>query len=103
VAEILDSEIVARRMDGLPRAPCAGEAAPPPDGAVDMLRTIHVPRRFNDLSKALPPSRYDPPPASCTEQPAEAAGGTETVAAPAYPESIECSESIAAYKAASQD
>ena len=28
---------------------------------MDIVRTIHVPHRFNDLTKALPPSRYDKP------------------------------------------
>ena len=29
-----------------------------PEG-IDIVKTIQVPRRFNDLTKNLPPSRYD--------------------------------------------
>ena len=32
-----------------------------PAAAVDIVSTIQVPRRFNDLTKNLPPSRYDKP------------------------------------------
>lgn len=32
-----------------------------PAAAVDIVSTIQVPRRFNDLTKNLPPSRYDAP------------------------------------------
>ena len=60
VQEILSMECVNARIDQLPRAPDAN-TAPSPE-AVDIVRTIQVPRRFNDLTKALPASRYDAPP-----------------------------------------
>ena len=33
----------------------------PPAEGIDIVSTIQVPRRFNDLTKNLPPSRYDAP------------------------------------------
>ena len=83
-----------------------------------------VPRRFNDLSKALPPSRYDitPLPSPSTKastnpsanlaaataeaadvSPAEHAPGRQAanpVAVPMRPASLECPETVDAYKAA---
>ena len=77
-----------------------------------------VPRRFNDLSKALPPSRYDITPLASPStkastkpataeaadvSPAEHAPGRQAanpVAVPMRPASLECPETVAAYKAA---
>ena len=82
-----------------------------------------MPRRFNDLTKALPPSRYDAPLASPRTRPssnpstspaaspapaaadvsAQPLGGRHAanlVAAPQNPASLECPESVSAYKAA---
>eukprot|EP00303_Exanthemachrysis_gayraliae_P001511 CAMPEP_0205998344 /NCGR_PEP_ID=MMETSP1464-20131121/189_1 /ASSEMBLY_ACC=CAM_ASM_001124 /TAXON_ID=119497 /ORGANISM="Exanthemachrysis gayraliae, Strain RCC1523" /LENGTH=330 /DNA_ID=CAMNT_0053371487 /DNA_START=79 /DNA_END=1068 /DNA_ORIENTATION=+ len=58
VEEILKDPIVQRHMDTLPSL---DEAQPPIDEPVDIMATIHVPRRFNDLSHNLPPSRYETP------------------------------------------
>ena len=59
VQEILSMEAVAANRNQIPQAPpAAGEAIV---SGVDIVRTIQVPHRFNDLTKALPPSRYDKP------------------------------------------
>lgn len=57
VDEILCTQAVVNRMDDLPQH----VAAEPQGNPVDLVNTIQVPRRFNDLTKNLPPSRYDTP------------------------------------------
>ena len=86
-----------------------------------------MPRRFNDLTKALPPSRYDAPlasprtrpssnpsispaaspaPAAADMSPTDSAQplgerhASNLGAAPQNPASLECLESVSAYKAA---
>ena len=81
-----------------------------------------VPRRFNDLSKALPPSRYDITPLASPStkastnpstnpataeaadvSPADRAPGRQAAnpaRVPMRPASLECPETVAAYKAA---
>ena len=68
-------QAVAERRDQLPRAPDAAAASPK---GVDIVRTIQVPHRFNDLTKALPPSRYDTP----------LVGGHAPPRAPKYPDKL---------------
>jgi len=59
VQEILSMEAVVANRNQIPQAPpAAGEVIV---SGVDIVRTIQVPHRFNDLTKALPPSRYDKP------------------------------------------
>jgi len=58
VEQILAMPSVQRRLDLLP--PLDADA-PPLDESVDIVRTIHVPRKFNDLKQNLPPSRYETP------------------------------------------
>jgi len=59
VDEVLCTAAVVARMNDLPPRPDGSEA--PPAEAVDLVRTIQVPRKFNDLTKNLPKSRYDTP------------------------------------------
>ena len=39
------------------------DGAASPDNVIDLVDTIQVPRKFNDLTKKLPPPRYDVTPA----------------------------------------
>lgn len=58
VEQILADPIVQRHMGALP----ALDGEQPPLGEeVDIMRTILVPRKFNDLKRNLPPSRYETP------------------------------------------
>jgi len=57
VQEILSSDCVLSRMAEIASNVAAQKDAPPQQN-VDLVGTIAVPRRFNDLTKNLPPSRY---------------------------------------------
>ena len=69
---------------------------------------LQVPRRFNDLTKALPPSRYGTPLPSSTTNPGTNSGTNPAafpaeaadVSPPKPTNVVECQESVAAYKAA---
>jgi len=56
VNDVLASEAVQQRLTTEIERPVPND--PPPD-TVDLVSTIQVPRRFNDLTKNLPPSRYE--------------------------------------------
>jgi len=56
VNDILSTEAVQQRLKLEIERPVPND--PPPD-AVDLVSTIQVPRRFVDVTKNLPPSRYD--------------------------------------------
>uniref|UniRef100_A0A7S2DWG9 non-specific serine/threonine protein kinase n=1 Tax=Haptolina brevifila TaxID=156173 RepID=A0A7S2DWG9_9EUKA len=58
VQEILSSDSVLSRMAEI-ASNVASQNEHPPQESVDLVGTIPVPRRFNDLTKNLPPSRYD--------------------------------------------
>jgi len=60
VEEILATDEVRSRMGAVADA-IAGQDQHTPSDPVDIVKTIAVPRRFNDLTKNLPPSRYDAP------------------------------------------
>jgi len=55
VDDILLMRPVVQRMDAV--LSLSQEASP--SAPVDLVKTIQVPHRFNDLTKHLPPSRYD--------------------------------------------
>lgn len=57
VNDILGSEAVQARLGDVNKA-IAANAHPPAEG-IDIVKTIPVPRKFNDLTKNLPPSRYE--------------------------------------------
>ena len=59
VNDILNTQIVQEKMRDLEKAIAANDH--PPAEGIDIVKTIQVPRRFNDLTKNLPPSRYDQP------------------------------------------
>jgi len=59
VQEVLAMDAVVANRSLIPNAPAA--AAEAIVTGVDIVRTIQVPHRFHDLTKALPPSRYDNP------------------------------------------
>jgi NIMA (never in mitosis gene a)-related kinase len=59
IDDILSHKGVVQRMSSIPSAdPFAAMG----EGQVDLVGTIIVPHRFNDLHKNLPPPRYEPQP-----------------------------------------
>jgi hypothetical protein len=88
VTEILNSEPVRARMGDLYAQVSSQNSHPAPDG-IDIVKTIQVPRRFNDLTKNLPPSRYNVPmavdPSAHPAQPPLGGAGANAPAAPHEP------------------
>jgi serine/threonine protein kinase len=64
-SEVLAMDAVRQRVKELPRMPseAGSDGAASPDNVIDLVDTIQVPRKFNDLTKKLPPPRYDVTPA----------------------------------------
>ena len=60
IDDILSHPGVQQRMSSVP-SPDSLNAPAIADGPVDLVGTIVVPHRFNDLHKNLPPSRYEAP------------------------------------------
>lgn len=78
VDQILSDPVVQRHLDAMPPL---DDAQPPMDEPVDIMKTIHVPRKFTDLTQNLPPSRY------VTPRPGNKGPGTDAGPAAAAPSS----------------
>lgn len=75
VNDVLAMDAVRERVESVLRLPPPSD--PAPDG-VDLIKTIQVPRRFNDLTKNLPPSRYESITQSGMPPPSSVTGGSDT-------------------------